>query len=118
METPFKNDPFAIIWQAFKNLYPNKECEVMYDQHIDDEEKEHENEYGFTHFPLDGSIPTVIIFAEHNLNIQTETLAHELAHVAVGYAEDHNEVWKEAFHNIFDEYNRLLAEIFGEAEDG
>jgi len=29
MVTPFANDIFALIWQAFKNLYPDKECECF-----------------------------------------------------------------------------------------
>ena len=24
MESPFVNDPFAMVWQAFKNLYPGR----------------------------------------------------------------------------------------------
>ena len=30
MESPFVNDPFAMVWQAFKNLYPGKDCEVQW----------------------------------------------------------------------------------------
>lgn len=26
METPFCNDPFAILWIAFEELYPDKKC--------------------------------------------------------------------------------------------
>ena len=104
MATPFENDPFSMVWVAFKNLYPDKECEVFWDQHQEDQ---HSEEYGFTHFPDDGSTPQVFVFAEHPVNVQTETLAHELAHVAVGPEHEHDEVWEATFDAIFKEYNRL-----------
>lgn len=109
METPFKNDPFSLVWQAFRNLYPDKECEVWYDQHQNDE---HDEEYGFTQFPDDGSIPQVFIYAEHNINIQVETLAHELAHVVVGIEHEHDLVWESVFDKIFQEYNRIGDALF------
>jgi len=114
MFTPFENDPFAMIWQAFKNLYPDKECSVWYDQHQNDQ---HDEEYGFTTFPNDGSIPHVYIFAEHDINIQSETLAHELAHVAVGVGHGHDDEWDAAFEAIKNEYDRLGVEMFGSIEE-
>lgn len=113
--TPFENDPFSMVWIAFKNLYPDKECEVFWDQHQEDEHKE---EYGFTSFPTDGSTPQVLVFAEHPVNIQTETFARELAHVAVGPEHEHDEVWEVAFDAIFKEYNRLGDLMFAKPEDG
>lgn len=41
------------------------------------------------------------------LRTQSKSLAHELAHVAVGVEHDHDEVWQEAFDKIFEEYNRI-----------
>lgn len=111
--TPFVNDPFSMVWIAFKNLYPDKECEVFWDQHQEDEHKE---EYGFTTFPYDGSTPQVLLYAEHPVNIQTETFAHELAHVAVGPEHEHDDEWEAAFNAIFKEYNRLGDCMFSEAE--
>ncbi len=114
MVTPFENDPFSMVWVAFKNLYPDKECEVFWDQHQKDE---HEEEYGFANFPTDGSTPQVFVFAEHPVNIQTETFAHELAHVAVGPEHEHDEVWEAAFDAIFKEYNRLGDLRFAKPEE-
>lgn len=37
MESPFVNDPFAMVWQAFKNLYPGKDCEVQWQPGIQDD---------------------------------------------------------------------------------
>ena len=114
MVTPFENDPFSMVWAAFKNLYPDKECEVFWDQHQKDE---HEEESGFANFPTDGSTPQVFVFAEHPVNIQTETFAHELAHVAVGPEHEHDEVWEAAFDAIFKEYNRLGDLRFAKPEE-
>lgn len=108
--SPFSNDPFALVCQAYKNLF-DKPFRAFFNQHEDDE---HKDEYGFTHF-VKGEIPTIIIFAEHSVNICVETFAHELAHVAVGVEHEHDEVWNDAFNKIFDEYNRLGKELY---EDG
>lgn len=107
--TPFRNDPFAIVWMAFKKLYPGKDCEIWWEIH---DVSGHEEEYGFTHQPLDGTTPTVCIYSEHPVNIQVETLGHELAHVAVGVEHEHDEVWEAAFDAIFREYNRIGDEMF------
>ena len=114
MATPFENDPFSMVWAAFKNLYPDKECEVFWDQHQKDE---HEEEYGFANFPTNGSTPQVFVFAEHPVTVQTETFAHELAHVAVGPEHEHDEVWEAAFDAIFKEYNRLGDLRFAKPEE-
>ena len=114
MENPFKNDPFALVWKAFKNLFKDKECEIWFDQHQGDED---EGSYGLTIFHDDGSDPSVFIYAEQSVNNAIETFAHELAHVAVGIANGHNEVWEAAFDSIFGEYNRIGDELFGSAEN-
>ena len=110
--TPFRNDPFCMVWMAYKKLY-DKPCEIWWDYH---EEDEHEQEYGFTNFPNDGSTPTVIIYSDHPVSIQVETLAHELAHVAVGVGHGHDDVWNEAFEKIHAEFGKIGDEIFGETE--
>lgn len=111
-QNPFINDPFALVWTAFKNLYPDLECDCYFDQHQEDQ---HDEEYGFTHFPDDGSKPSVFVYAEHSVNTQVETFAHELAHIAVGPEHEHNDVWEAALDAIFTEYNRIGDELFGKA---
>lgn len=113
LQTPFSNDPFSLVWEAFKNLYPGREFKAFYDQHQSDQ---HDEEYGFTHFPNDGSTPSVFIYAEHSINIQVETFAHELAHVAVGPEHEHDDVWEAAFDAIFKEYNLIGDEMFGKPD--
>lgn len=114
MKTPFKNDPFALVWTAFKNLFPNKECDVWYDK-----KEESENcdtvTFGETFFADDGSI---IVFIDYDLQVKdaVEILAHELAHVAAGKDADHGEAWEKAFDDIFTEYNRIGDEMFDKHE--
>lgn len=110
MKTPFKNDIFALIWQAFKNLYPDKECECFWEPNIRDD-KDGNEAFGMTDFAGDG---TVTVFVRTSLSISDAAtiFAHELAHVAVGFEHGHNEVWKKAFDDIFDEYNRIGNEMF------
>lgn len=103
MKSVFKNDPFSAIYLAFKRLYPDKKCEIWY------QPKEDEEGYGFTLFPEDGSCPVVFIFTDFSTEIQAETLAHELAHIAVGVKYEHDEVWDEAFENIHREFEKIMA---------
>ena len=114
METPFVNDPFALVYQAFRNLYPEKECEVFWETRIRDSESG-EKTYGLTDFGDDGS---AAVFVDSDLKVTdaVEILAHELAHVGVGIEHDHDEVWEAAFNAIFQECNRIGDELFGQGE--
>lgn len=116
MTTPFENDPFPIVYRAFKNLFPDKNCTIFYG--VKEKDKRGEEGHGYTFFPDDGSEPEVTVFAENDTNVQAEILAHELAHVAVGQEHGHDRVWKDAFDAINAEYCRLSDEVFGELTDG
>ena len=111
---PFQNDMFAMVWGAFKKLYPDKECEIYWEPQIRDEE-DGKPVYGLTDFADDGS---VAVFVKPSLEAAdaVEVLAHELAHVAVGIEHDHDEVWQEAFDKIFEEYNRIGNQKFPNGE--
>lgn len=113
METPFKNDPFAIIYQAFKRLYPNKKCDIWWEPNQHDF---NERAYGVTNFPDDGSLPQIFIFSDYPVAQQVEILAHELAHVAAGSEHEHDKVWDAAFDAIHEEYERIGEELFGGGE--
>ena len=110
MKTPFKNDIFSLIWQAFKNLYPDKKCECYWEPSIRDAENG-EKPYGLTDFGEDG---TIAVFVSTDLKIAdaAEILAHELAHCAVGVEHGHDTEWEKAFDDIFNEYNRISDELF------
>ena len=111
MESPFIYDPFAIVFQAFKNLYPDKECFVEWqpEEMVDD----NGNGYvGMTTFADDGNAYVEISIAIP-VKDAVETLAHELAHVAAGEEEAHGEKWENAFTAIHAEYDRIGDEMFG-----
>lgn len=110
MQTPFENDPFALVWMAFKNLYPGKECKVWYDKKEQDENSE-TVALGETFFEDDG---TTTVFIDYDLQVKdaVEIFAHELAHVAAGEEAAHGEAWENAFDSIFSEYNKIGYELF------
>ena len=111
MRTPFINDPFAFVWQAFKNLYPAIEVECYFSSQIEPAE-DGAAAYGFTEFAEDGAI-TVFVLAELPVMDAAEILAHELAHAAAGAAQEHSAEWEAAFDAIHKEYNRIGVEVFG-----
>ena len=111
MKTPFKNDPFALVWQAFKNLYPEKDCICFWDVEIKDEETG-KTACGFTNFA--GGEIVVCVSSGITVVNAVEIFAHELAHVAVGEAHDHDKAWEAAFDAIFKEYNRVGKQLFAE----
>ena len=115
MESPFANDPFSLVWKAFKNLYPGKGCEVQWQPGIQDDELS-EQGYGFTEFHDDGSI-LVVVDANLQVSNAVEVLAHELAHVAVGIENEHGAAWETAFDAIFQEDGRIAEEMFGKQGD-
>lgn len=114
MTNPFKMDPFAYVWEAFRNLYPGKECEC-YLAPLEDDGTDHPH-VGIASFDDDGEI---MVLVDPNLSVRdaVEVLAHELAHVAVGPEAEHGEVWESAFEAIHQEYDRLV-DIYLNERDG
>lgn len=112
--SPFKNDPFALVWKAFSNLYPDKEFEAYWEPMIRDAEGG-TPVLGMTDFADDGTI-SVFVKPDLEVNNAVEIFAHELAHVAVGVGHDHDESWEAAFDAIFQEYNRVGDELFAPTE--
>ena len=115
MTTPFKNDPFSLLWIAFQRLYPDKKCNVWYD-HKDQKDENGETIFGETFYSEDG---TITVFVDYDLSIKdaVEILAHELAHVAVGEEAGHGEEWELAFDTIFQEYEKVSEELLGSQTD-
>lgn len=96
-ESPFKNDPFAAAWGIYKHCHADKPCDVIVDL-----KTSYDKDYGrgVTFFDV-GDIPLVVVFAEYPYIEMVETLIHELAHVAVGYAHAHDEVWQREFDKMW-----------------
>lgn len=116
LKTPFQNDVFAIVWIAFKNLYPDKNCVCYWETEIRESE-DGRKPYGLTDFGDDG-IVTVFVSADLGVRDAAEILAHELAHVAVGVDVDHGQEWEDAFCAIHEEYNRICADVVEGGADG
>ena len=108
METPFRNDPFAILWATFNRLFPGKHCVCYWDPQMQCGEVE---AYGLTHFDDDGTI-TVTIDATLAVEDALEVFGHELAHVAAGVGHEHDEVWENAFTALQEAYMRELDEVY------
>lgn len=110
---PIKNDPFLFVADAFERLHPN----VKYDSYVMDWFKDEFGEgYGVTVFPDDGSDPVIYLNSETPYVHLVEIFAHELAHVAVGKEKEHEADWEREFDRIFDEYNKIMTELFDEEE--
>lgn len=105
----FKNSPFEMLNIAFKRLFPNIKYNACFDIELKDEYGE--CVFGFTDFKGNGEIEIVI---DGNLSVKnaTEIFAHELAHAGVGKGHGHDEEWKKAFDDLFNEYNKIGSEIF------
>ena len=110
MNTPFVNDMFSMVYQAFKNLYPDKECECQWQpEKMTDEDGA--EVFGITTYGDNGEI-FVDISAHLKVVDAVEILAHELAHVAVGADANHGKAWEDAFDAIHNEFNRIGDEMF------
>lgn len=111
MKTPFNNDIFSMIWIAFKNIFPDKECKCFWEPNIIEDE-EGNKRLGLTDFNTETGEITVFVTPSLLVCDAAEIFAHELAHVAVGAEHEHDEVWEKAFDDIFEEYNRIGYEMF------
>ena len=107
METPFINDPFAMVYKAFRNLYPDRKCQCQWVQQIPDGQ----GGLGRTTFAPDGRI-LVEVAGTLTVEDAIEVLAHELAHVAAGLGAHHGEAFENAFAAIYEEYNKLEPEEY------
>lgn len=108
------NDPFYYILKTFEKRHPNKTKVVMLftDELKDDDDQ---NVYGVTLFPdketvLD--VPHIYIVYTLSVADAAEVLCHELAHLAVGFEADHNEVWEAEFEALVDESQEMAKEAF------
>ena len=115
MNSPFLNDMFSIVWIAFKNLYPDKDCECQWVPEVGKDDNG-DDCYGMTTFDGDGTVHVEISAQKLTVSDAVEVFAHELAHVAAGKYADHGKEWEEVFDRIFDEYNRIGYEMFDRQE--
>ena len=112
MKTPFENDMFSFVFKAFKKLYPHKKFECAWEPEPM-KSKSGQDLLGLTTFYDDGSA-TVDISIDLKIMDAVEILKHELAHVAVGYEENHGPKWQKAFDKIQREANKIANKKIGE----
>lgn len=101
------NDPIRTLFQAVNELHPNLDCDIQYDPTITFEK---DGCYAYTEFPNDGSKPVVGIGMEAPFYAIVELIAHELAHVVVGFIENdpHGPEWQKEFDKIHTKCNELV----------
>lgn len=112
-ESPFINDPFALVWKAFKSLYPDAECECQWIPDLPEYmgEKPGTQLFGATIYPeREGDKPQVLLDACNSIIFNVEIFAHELAHVVAGPDGGHGSAWEEAFDRIHVAYDKLAQE--------
>ncbi len=102
----FRNDPFCIIFQAFRELYPDAKVDGIWWEPNIRESNDGSPVFGLTDFGEDGEVH-VFVSTEIAVSDAAEILAHELAHVAVGVDHDHDEKWEAAFDGIHKKYIEL-----------
>ena len=110
---PFGNDPFADVWGAFRQLWPEADCYAMWDGDLRDEDGR--KVYGMTIFE-EGEKPMVMVDACLQVWDAIEVLAHELAHVAVGEGKGHGPAWVNAFNALHARYEEILRDEGGEVQ--
>lgn len=99
------NNPFDTVEKAFRELYPDKKYIAYFVE--GDILRKSKKCSGMTYFFNDSSVPEIEISSTHDLMYCVETLAHELAHVAVGVKHGHDKVFYKAFGEIKERYTRL-----------
>ncbi len=110
MGITFLNSPMGSVFQAFEELYPDKDCLFEFVPQIEG------GGYGVTIFPDDGS--TTVIFVDINLSYldMLDIITHELAHLVVGVVggDGHGEEWGKVYGFILDKYEEIEKKrVFG-----
>jgi hypothetical protein len=103
-------NPLDIVIEAYKNLYGDeKTIYVQFNPHI--KKILFFGHWGETEFFEDNKI--IISLSPHlKLPYILEILAHELAHVAAGIHQQHNQVWENCFERIRVEFDKIYLEEF------
>lgn len=109
----FVNNPFDLVIEAVKKLYPNTKALIQFNPTLRGREF---GECGCTTFPDDNSTPVVDISTNIPFMAMVEILAHELAHVVVGPGEGHDQKWESVFSAINEVYMVLGEQITKERD--
>ena len=110
METPFTNDPFAIIGEIFRSRHPDKPYQAYW---VPEAVLPSTSILGSTTFCEDGDV-VVSISMEVPFKTAIEILIHELAHVAAGPTYTHGGTWQKEYLALRRAYNSTLGAPFRE----
>ena len=106
METVFYNDPFCILDNIFRELWPEKEYRAKWVASIKDENGV--DMCGVTEF-VPEYVPVISVSGKLDILDAMEIFAHELAHVAVGIDSEHGAEWEAAFELLHARYMERVA---------
>lgn len=101
------NDPFRILIEACRRLYPDLVAEIYF-MPGNQLKKLEEGALGITNFPDDGGTAEIFIKAEQTLEQAVDIMAHELAHVAAGPEAEHGPEWEDAYENLYRKYHEIV----------
>lgn len=114
--SPFENDPFVVVAQAFAELWPNApfpHIQIVEGLHSTDDAK-----WAETLVLSDDDGILVSIDVKAPVFAAVELLAHELAHVACEHLglrseDDHGPHWEECFAALHEKFNAEAATAAG-----
>jgi len=95
----FKFDPFKLVVAVAHDLYPSVKADVMFCS-------PEKAELGTTDFGP--RVPVILVSVDVPVGMAPQILAHEIAHVAVGFKAGHGPKWKKAMKDIHREYQKRL----------
>lgn len=107
MKSPFLNDVFSLVWLAFKELFPDKDCNCYWCSDLIKEDND-SSAFAVTNFNSDGTVD-VWVDVNNPVVCAADVFEHELAHVAVGYDAGHGEEWEKAVDEIHEKYEEFAA---------
>jgi hypothetical protein len=95
----FSNNPLDVVIEAIRKLYPQAQAVIQLSSMFKNE--------SFT-VKMDGKLPMIMI--QDNLEIwdMVKNIAHEVAHVIVGFDEDHGPKWEITYRRIQEKYVEIM----------
>lgn len=101
----FKQLPFSKIIKIFKRRYPKKKIVIQYVAKLKTDKGK--KALGNCVFLEDGSY-LINLNADVKAIDCLDVLCHELSHVAAGYANSHNKVFKERLNWLYDSIEKSM----------
>lgn len=94
-------NPYELMMRLAKKRYPKIKAQVIFTNDLPKYNKKKVK--GYTLF-RPKEIPLIGINVSCSVERSLEVLAHELAHVVVGYSNKHNAKWNKVFNQIHEDW--------------